>query len=321
MLSLNLTPKEYFEMFNQPTQNALKDTEMLNRAMYHKIQNEISILKEIVHEIIADTESQDEMLLDILKGIEMIFEGIKKRRHQEESQVKQIPADDYEEIIAIISQTAHGIVDFVNNELAVIQEDIWDIQSDLDENEPRLQELDELQKQLKISQAALDDLKSVNEGIKSKYSHFKVKELFETWQNNPKLRNATISLDIHNPESEFYGDKQKIESFLSELVENSLKHNANKTNLQIHINANGAIGKIPGSQKHLVITYRDNGKGLSRKRKEWVFLPLKTTMSKTSSGLGLFMIKRTLTEMNGTLIEKGKGGVNFEIKIPYGEEL
>jgi len=68
MLSLNLAPKEYFEMFNQPTQNALKDTEMLNRAMYHKIQNEISILKEIVHEIIADTESQDEMLLDILKG-------------------------------------------------------------------------------------------------------------------------------------------------------------------------------------------------------------------------------------------------------------
>ena len=328
MLSLNLDPKGYFELFNTPTQDStdkpLQDTEMLNRTLYHKIKNEVSILKEIAHEIIADTETQDEILSEIIRHIEMIFDGIQTRRHQEEAKVQQIPANDYEEIIAIIAQTAHDIVDFVNNELVIIQMDVDEALFDVTENEPRYQGLNELQAQLTVTQAALDDLKSVNEGLKIKNNYLQINALFETWQNNPKLRNATISLDIQEPESEWYLDKQKIKSFLSELIDNSLKHNANQADLKIQFTAQNnqtdePRKKIRGHQKYLIITYRDNGKGISQSRKEWVFLPLKTTRSKDSSGLGLFMIKRTLKEMKGTIIEKGKGGVHFEMKIPDGE--
>ena len=328
MLSSNLAPKEYFEMFNQPTEaepidNPLQDTEMLNRSMYHKIKNEVSLLTEIVHEMIADT--QDEMLAEIRTRIKKIFEGIQTRRQLEESKVKQIPTDNYETIITIISETAHDIVDFVNNELAIIQEDVLFALSELTANDPRRHGLNDLQKQLNVTQAALNDLKSVNAGIKIKSNHLQVKELFATWRDNPKLSNATISVDMQNPELELYLDKQKVKSILSELVENSLKYNANQADLQINMTAKevssigtGQRSKMPGHKKYLMLGYRDNGKGISKKRKEWAFLPLKTS-SKTSSGLGLFMIKRTLKEMDGYIVEKGKQGVHFEIRIPYGE--
>jgi signal transduction histidine kinase len=41
--------------------------------------------------------------------------------------------------------------------------------------------------------------------------------------------------------------------------------------------------------------------------------------SREGCGLGLFIIKRTLKEMNGHIIETGEQGVRFEIDIPYGE--
>jgi signal transduction histidine kinase len=328
--SLNLEPKEYFEMFNQqpieeeePIDNQLllKDTEMLNRTMYHNIKNEISLLKEIIHDISANT--QDETLLGMRTHINQIFKGIEKQRKLEETKIKDIPTDNYDAIITIISDTAHDIVDFVNNELAIMREDIEFALSDLSENDPCREGLHDLKQQRKVTQNALNNLKSVNEGIKIKLKYLKVKELFEKWQNNPKLGNATISVEIENPELEICVDGEKIKSFLNELVENSKKHNANKADLQIRMAAKIVSSldegqHMPGHKKYLIISYRDNGKGISRKRKEWVFLPLKST-SKESSGLGLFMIRRTLATMKGYIEEKGKQGVRFEISIPNGE--
>lgn len=111
---------------------------------------------------------------------------------------------------------------------------------------------------------------------------------------------------------------------MSELVENSLKHNADKPDLQIamssrDVNKTPSTGnRVPGNQKHLLITFIDNGKGIPSNKKEWIFLPLETT-SREGSGLGLFIIKRILKEMKGHIIETGKQGVHFEIDIPYGE--
>jgi Tfp pilus assembly protein PilF/anti-sigma regulatory factor (Ser/Thr protein kinase) len=334
-LTLNLEPKAYFEMFNQPIEEepidnslketVLKDTEMLNRSMYHNIKNEVSILTEIIHGIIAHT--QDEMLLEMRDQIQTIFQEIEKRRHLEETKVKEIPADNYDAIIAIISETAHHIVDFVNNELAILQEDIISALRKLSEDDPRREGFNELKEQVEITQNALNNLKSVNEGINIQYKPLKINELFKKWQNNPKLGNATISVEIENPELEIDVDGEKIKSFLSELVENSLKHNTKKADLQIRMASKvvnsldeGQSKKMPGHRKYLKICYRDNGKGISRKRKEWVFLPLNSTL-KESSGLGLFMIRRTLTKMKGYIEETGKKGVNFEMGIPNGETI
>ncbi|MCP4106474.1 MAG: tetratricopeptide repeat protein [Desulfobacteraceae bacterium] len=324
MLSLNLSLKEYWQMFNTRSDAAsLRDNEMLNRAIYHKIKNEISILKDIVYEIISDYQDTDSIFSGIIGNINSVFKGIEHRRNKEKEQVKEFPDDDYEKIIKIISDTAHDISDFVNNELAVTEADIRDILSELSTGESPYQELQELLIQIKITQGALNDLKNINQGIKIRYTRFQIKELFQNWANNRKLQNAIISLDIDNSESVFDGDEQKIKSFLNELVDNSITHNSDKEDLEIRITSKDVInppeirGKdIPGEQKFLFIGCSDNGKGIPSDKKKTIFLPLETT-SDISSGLGLFIIRRTLHEMNGYIWETGENGANFKIFIPY----
>jgi C4-dicarboxylate-specific signal transduction histidine kinase len=66
-----------------------------------------------------------------------------------------------------------------------------------------------------------------------------------------------------------------------------------------------------------VLNFRDNGKGVPQDKKKWIFLPLKTTESKQGSGLGLYIIQKTLKEMGGFILENGTKGANFLIYIPY----
>ena len=325
MLSLNLAPKEYFDMFKTShAESALKDTEMFNQAMYHKILNEISMLQIIARRIVANDKTND-VLSVIIQGIEGIVDKMARLRETEKADVAQIPTSHYNERVKIISKTAHDIADIVNNELAIIKRRIQRILKAATQKTDRFyQKLQKLLARVESTERALNDLKSINEGIQIRHNSLKVKDFFEKWQGIPTLKNATLSCDIQNGESTFVGDAEKIKSFLSELVENSLKHNADKPDLQIamssrDVNKTPSTGnRVPGNQKHLLITFIDNGKGIPSNKKEWIFLPLETT-SREGSGLGLFIIKRILKEMKGHIIETGKQGVHFEIDIPYGE--
>jgi signal transduction histidine kinase len=324
MLSLNLGPEEYFEMFKtHQAESALTDTEMFNQAMYHKILNEISMLQIIARRIVANDKTNDVLSL-IIQRIEGIVDKMAQLREKEKADVAQIPTSHYHERVKIISKTAHDIADIVNNELAIIKRRIQRVLKSATQTTDRFyQKLQKLLMRVESTETALNDLKSINEGIKIRHNSLKVKELFEKWQTTPTLKNATLSCDIQNGESAFVGDAEKIKGFLSELVENSLKHNAEQPDLQITMSSKDvnkiASGRsVPGDKKHLHITFSDNGKGIPPDKKEWIFLPLETT-SKEGSGLGLFIIKRILKEMNGHIIETGQQGAHFEIDIPYGE--
>jgi len=311
----------------------LSDTEMSNKAIYHKILNGISLLKLIAFDIIADNPSSDESLSNIINSIETVVDEMKSRRNAEKAQVGQIPTDDDQAIIEFISKTAHDISDFVNNEMAVIESEIRLALYDVAKDTPLYSQFDKLLEQIEFTQTALNDLKSVNEGIIINYNLFNVKLLFERWASVPKINNAIISLDIQNSDSEFYGDAEKIKSGLNELVENSLNHNSNVADLKISIESKDVeslpkhivdamkakTSKILAHKKYLAITVSDDGKGIPYEQKNWIFRPTKTT-SKEGSGLGLFIIKRTLKEMNGYIIETGEQGARFELYIPYGEE-
>jgi len=217
MLLLNLDAEDYFKEFEHIMEKKQQDVEMLNSAIYHKILNEISLLKMIAFDIIADAPASKDLLSSIIDNIEAVVEEIQRKRKAERVQVEQIPVDNYQTIIETISKTAHDISDFVNNEMAIIESDIRFELYDLSQDKPLYQQLNELLEQIKLTQNALNDLKAINEGILIKVTHFQIKELFEKFANMPKIRNAGIKLVIQNGESEFNGDKEKIRSFLSEL--------------------------------------------------------------------------------------------------------
>jgi signal transduction histidine kinase len=332
MLFLNLDLEGYFKEFNQIMEKEQHDIEMLNNALYHKILNEISLLKMIAFDVIADEPSSEKLLRGIIESIEAVVEEIQQKRKK--VQIKQFPANQYQTILETISKTAHDISDFVNNEMAAIESEIRFELYDLSQDSPLYQQLNQLLEQVELTQNALNDLKAINEGIKIKPIRFRVKELFEKFTNTPKLHNARIQLQIQNGDAEFYGDEPKIRSFLSELVENTLKHNAEKADLEINIASKDVIelpqhlvkssktrtSKMLARKKYLAIIYSDNGKGIPMDKKAWILQPLTTTEEGKGSGLGLFIIKKTLIEMRGYMIETGKNGAKFELYIPYDEE-
>ncbi|MDB9444741.1 tetratricopeptide repeat protein [Anabaena sp. CS-542/02] len=325
MLTLNLSEEDYFEMVKSDYQSGLNDTEILNRAIYHKIANEISILKGIAYRILRCSQAEDPLLTGIITDIEDVLEEVNRRRALEKSQIETISDDGYEKILEIISKTAHDISDFVNNQLAIIESKTRRAMRKIAVDAPHYTQFGKLLIQLELTQVALSDLKAINEGIKIKNHHFKVKKLFETWEANPQIGHASIFLDIQNGDSNFNGDEEKIKSILNELVENSLKHNAKKLDLQICMTAQDVINpsgirgvNVPGEQKYLLIEFKDDGKGIPPDKKDWIFQPLKTTASEShGSGLGLFIIRKTLTQMNGYIQETGRKGAKFKIYIPY----
>lgn len=329
ILTLNLSEEEYFNevknMVKTDVQSGLSDTEMLNRAMYHKIANEISILKGIAYRILRRSEREDPLLSSIIQDIEDVFEEVNKRRAAQKSEIETIPDNDYGRILAVISKTAHDISDFVNNQLAVIESKTRRAMRKLTPKDEHYVQFEKLLAQLELTQTALSDLKAINEGITIKNHRFKVKALFEKWKTTSQIDNARIILHIRNGDSQFYGDEEKIKSALNELVENSLKHNADQQNLTIYLTSEDMVNPpgirgmtIPGEQKYLVIEFADNGKGILEDNKDWIFQPLATTSQEgKGSGLGLFIIRKTLTKMNGYIRETGEDGARFEIYIPY----
>lgn len=306
-------------------ESGLSDTEMLNRGMYHKIANEIAILKSIAFRILHFSESEDPLLSSIIKDIEDVSEQIGRFQAEQKSKIAEIPYNNYEEILTIISKTAHDISDFVNNELATIKSKTQRAMRIFKLDTPQYSRFNKLLTQLEFTQAALNDLKTINQGIIIKRHRFLLKKLFEKWEANPKIEHATIYLDIRNGNQEFQGDEEKIKSAIQELLENSLKHNSDKTDLEIYITSKDVFNpsansnsNISGEQKFLYIEFSDNGKGVPDDKKEWIFKPFKTTSSEDKgSGLGLFIIRKTFAMMDAYIRESGKNGVKFEIFIPY----
>ncbi len=146
-----------------------------------------------------------------------------------------------------------------------------------------------------------------------------ISEIFKTFENNMYIKENIIKLDIQNGNDEFYGDRAKIVEFLNELIENSIKYKEDE-NIKISITSSNIeslmIDKTNYDGKFLFIDYKNTGAKIEKERKEKIFLPLYSS-NKDGSGLGLFIIKKTLELMEGFIIEDGKNEVNFKIYIPY----
>ena len=134
--------------------------------MYHKIKNELSILKSIVHRIMFGAQSQDGILADIFKDLDCVFYQMTKYRKAEQAKMMPIAANDYNQLLEIITQTAQEIADFVNNELAIIESKVRRFLYRLSKAHSLYAKLMALLERLEITQSVLNDLKSLNEGLK-----------------------------------------------------------------------------------------------------------------------------------------------------------
>jgi tetratricopeptide (TPR) repeat protein len=324
LLSLNLPREKYFyHFFDEEQESKLKSQKELYRHIIHKIENQTSIMRLQIEEIISDNpelmeqdSSETNELNNIRKKIYNILEEMKSEKNKKDKVFNELEKNDYGKILSEISNLSHDITDKISNGLFTVRSAVMALLESCKDSQIN-NSLIRLQKHIEASIQTLNNLKSINEGIALNYKPFKINELFASLQDGLKLRNATVNLEIYRGSELFCGDKAKITEIINELIENSIRHNEEK---QIQITITASIVNNPHileNEYHgnfLQIMLFDDGKGIPKEKKNWIFLPLNTT-SKQGSGLGLFIIKKTLEEMDGFIWENGVQGVRFNIFI------
>ena len=325
LMTLNASQEKLFEMM-KPENPDPYDAHLLNRAVYHKIANEITILKSISQRMLMSARREEMEGLEKVEGLVEVIEQaereIEQKRQKEKKELATIPADSYDTIIQTISETAHDIADNVFNKLFKVNSQAQRLIRRYEEGTKTRELLDRFLAQVKLSQTAVNNLKNVNEGIDIKKTTFQVAELFEKWQREPKLERASISLSIENGDKQMNNDIEKIRSMVSELVENAISHNPDRDDLQIGITSRDVFDppelgvKFTSKKRYQKIIIEDDGRGVPKEKKGQIFLPLSTEEKGSHSGLGLYIIRRTLKEMGGYILETGKHGARFEMYIP-----
>lgn len=126
-----------------------------------------------------------------------------------------------------------------------------------------------------------------------------------------------INISLKQDTSDFLVtiDTQKIEQVLNNLLSNAIKFSKPNTNVVLRISATNNFFKSE------VI---DQGQGISEEDLTGIFKPFQTTKVKPtagekSTGLGLAITKKIITEHGGEIHVKSKPGEgsNFYFTLPY----
>ena len=224
-IALNANPQTSYELF-AGSEASFSDVAMLYRAMYHKIGNEVAILKSIAQRLLRKIEREHTLVNEIVCDLETLQASVARQRAAEKAAVAKIPRDSYHQLIEIVSRTAHDISDEVNNILATIESKTRRAIRKLADDSPLHENFEKLLRQLELTQTALNDLKSIDEGMVIRRHRVPVRKLFEKWEpanwsNKPRIQKARITLNLENANVEFDGDEEKIKSIINELVENT----------------------------------------------------------------------------------------------------
>jgi signal transduction histidine kinase len=111
--------------------------------------------------------------------------------------------------------------------------------------------------------------------------------------------------------ADFYSEWTLLNGILQNLIENSIKY-ARDVDPYIHISVEEKCGWI-------VLRVADNGKGIPREHHARLFeMFYRATQGQTGSGLGLYILKRSVDRLKGTVEIKSDVGVGttFTVRLP-----
>jgi signal transduction histidine kinase len=140
-----------------------------------------------------------------------------------------------------------------------------------------------------------------------------VNDYLESIKFNEAMKFVTIKTDISQT-NDFYSEKSEITSIISNIVNNSIKYYDGKkptSTISITIKTNNTLA---------IISVKDNGIGIDKDLISKIF-DLNFQVNKNSnsgSGIGLYMVRKSLDNLNGTITVDSTLGVGTEsiITIP-----
>lgn len=183
---------------------------------------------------------------------------------------------------------------------------------------------EEILKVLNLAIASNERLYSTVENLlKSSSLHEKPKELinfseilkdvegyFSTIADDDKIRLIkNIDQDIC-----YFGDAILIKSVIQNLIENAIKYRGSKSKECLII---FSVQQIPDN---IIIKISDNGMGICKEKLPYIFeRNYRATEEKNGSGVGLYLVKESLAELNANISVSSKvgSGTTFTVTLPH----
>ncbi len=142
------------------------------------------------------------------------------------------------------------------------------------------------------------------------------KETIESLEHFEKAPQIKFSIDIRQ-DKVFKSDESRLKIVLNNILSNAIKYQRDdESNKQVDLKAIVENG-------HARIEVKDNGIGIAPENKENIFSMFYRSAAKNAgSGIGLYIVKETLTKMEGDIsVDSAPGeGSKFTIKIPNHHE-
>ncbi len=131
-------------------------------------------------------------------------------------------------------------------------------------------------------------------------------------------KNHLLIVNVHTGHRSFWLDQTMTSAILSNLISNAIKYTPKEGRIEVNVKTG-----VEHQKEVLILSVEDNGIGIPLKDQSRIFDPFYslgdiTHQSDQSSGLGLFLVKRFVEHLGGTVhLESypGKGSL-FTIKLP-----
>jgi len=141
-----------------------------------------------------------------------------------------------------------------------------------------------------------------------------VRKAIELARTRVKKNGVAIDTTLPNDLPKVLGDENALTEAFAHLVANAAEATSGRTKPRITLAAKQI--KEGGHASGVVVTVKDNGKGISADLKEKVFSPFCTTKAR-GMGLGLPIVKRTIFDHNGRVdIDSNPHGTSVSVMLP-----
>ena len=114
-----------------------------------------------------------------------------------------------------------------------------------------------------------------------------------------------------DPDIEFYSEWTLLNGIIQNLIENSIKY-ASEEDPYVHI-------RVRRESEWIVIEVEDNGQGIPAEHQDRIFeMFFRATENEGGTGLGLYILKRSVDRLKGTIEIKSEVGVGstFSVRLP-----
>ncbi len=256
-------------------------------------------------------ESQKEEEKEIQNEIELVTNTISETKNKME-EIKELKG------LCSIGLQAETLIHDGNSILYHLSNVVNDCKDEFKKEENILSKLNIVSNEVNSLQFVLDRIspitkKGYNEKISLNLSDF-LKNYINNWKDQLDTDHFTINVDIPQREIKISIMQGEICTIIMNLLDNSIFWlSQDKTN-----NDKKIVIDIHAEKKDLHLIFSDNGKGVPKLEQKRIFEPRISLKQDEGWGLGLYIIREILDELNGEIqySDSPLPGANFIIIIP-----